>query len=329
MRRKVLIDTDPGVDDLLALVLAMSSPELEVLAICTVCGNVSVERATRNAHRLLEMLSPKPLPVLAVGAGCPIGREPVNAQAVHGSDGVGDLWRFEREDGTPRYPDPPLPASLPTALEIYRNLTRSHKGEVTLVCLGPVTNLALFLMAYGKETQGAFREVIIMGGAIKCAGNITPSAEFNVFADPHAAQWALNSGLPILFIPLDVTERVLITREEMEEISRMRGDPVGDLLRDASSKVFSFMEERTGEAIFYLHDPLAVGVAVDPSVVKAVPLHVEVETRGEATLGRTVADLRPIKDEWKAVPNAKVALEVDSAKFKALFRERVCRARSS
>jgi inosine-uridine nucleoside N-ribohydrolase len=323
VHKRVIIDTDPGVDDALAIVLALLSPELKVEAITTVNGNVPLEQATRNAALLLDLLDPKPRPILARGAAQPLKKRPFRAHSVHGSNGLGDLDRLKNPDGSRRYPDPKLPRHTPDVTELFLDLLKRYPDELSLIALGPLTNLAEALVADEKRVK-RLREVIIMGGAIRVPGNITPAAEFNIFVDPHAACRVFTSGLPIKLVPLDVTEKVCLESEEIENLARAMGAPLDMFLSDSTSKAMEHMEQVRGMAGIYLHDPLAVGVAIRPSMVRTTPLHVDVETRGGITQGMTLADLRAIRDDLKQPPNIHVALEVAAEQFLSLFKERLC-----
>lgn len=324
---RVIIDTDPGVDDALALLLAFRSSELRVEAVATVNGNVPLEQATKNAALLLELFNPEPRPILARGAAQPFGRGFIRAQAVHGSDGLGELSRFRNTDGSPRYPYPQVPQDFPDATEVLLDLLGKYPEELVLVTLGPLTNLAEALQADEKRVKG-LREVVIMGGAIRVPGNITPGAEFNISVDPHAAQRVFQSGLSIKLVPLDVTERVCLDSMEIENLAGSVGEPLGTFLRDVTAKGVEYMEQMRGVTGIFLHDPLAVAVAVDPSVVTTSFLHVDVETGEGITRGMSLADLRPIRDEMKQPPNLHVALDVAAERFLSFFKERVCQRSS-
>jgi inosine-uridine nucleoside N-ribohydrolase len=324
---RVIIDTDPGVDDALALLLALRSPELEVKAITTVNGNVAVEQATKNAALVLDLLGPEPRPILARGAAQPLGQGFIRARSVHGSDGLGELNRFKNPNGTPRYRFPQLPQDIPDATEVLLELLGQYPEELTLITLGPLTNLAEALQADKRRVMG-LREVVIMGGAIRIPGNISPGAEFNISVDPYAAQRVFQSGLPIKLIPLDVTERVCLDSMEVKDLAQAMAEPLGMFLSDVTEKAMEYMREVRGKAAILLHDPLAVGVAVDPTIVTTTSLHVDVETHDGITRGMTLADLRPIRDDLKQSPNLRVALEVASERFLSFFEQRLCQGSS-
>jgi len=323
MGKRVIIDTDPGVDDALALVLALKSHELHIEAITTVNGNVSLEQATKNAALLLGLLDPRPRPILAMGAAKPLRKNHVRAQSVHGVDGLGGLHRFVNRDGSPRYPEAALPGQIPDATEVLLDLLDRYPHEISLITLGPLTNLAEALKQDARRVK-RLREVVIMGGAIGVPGNITPAAEFNIFTDPHAAHRVFRSGLPMTLVPLDVTEKVCLDSEEIQSLARLMEKPLGGLVRDMTEQSVKYMTEFRGISAIYLHDPLAVGVAIDPMTVKTASLYVDVETSKCITQGTTIADARPITDALKQPPNLDVALEVESARFLQFFKERLC-----
>jgi inosine-uridine nucleoside N-ribohydrolase len=324
---RVIVDTDAGVDDALALILVLRSPELRVETITTVSGNVSVGQATSNVFKILDLLDPESRPMVARGAHQPLKKKPLNAHRVHGADGLGELHRFKNADGNPRYPEAQLPADLPEASSALLETLARYPNEVTVISLGPLTNLASALLADAERFRKA-KELVIMGGAIAVPGNITPAAEFNIYADPHSARLVFASGLPIRLIPLDVTEKIRLEASEVKSLSRAAEAPLGQFLADASSRIMQYMEETRGRAELVLHDPLTVGVVVEPSLVGTRPLSVDVETEASITQGMTLADLRPVPEELKQPPNLQVAMEVDERRFKTIFRERLCQRSS-
>jgi purine nucleosidase/pyrimidine-specific ribonucleoside hydrolase len=202
-----------------------------------------------------------------------------------------------------------------------------YPDELSLIALGPLTNVAKALEA-DKKRMKSFREVIIMGGAIGIPGNVTPAAEFNIFVDPHAAHTVFKSGLPIKLVPLDVTQKVCLESKDIQALAREMEPPLGMFLSHSTSKAVEHMVQVKGIAGIYLHDPLAVGVAIRPDVVKTSPLHVDVETRGGITEGMTLADLRAIREDLKQIPTIDVALEVVAERFLSVFKERLCRKSS-
>lgn len=314
----VLIDTDPGVDDALALLLAWRSPELHVAGVTTSYGNVQVEQATRNLFQILKLAAPPLAPLIGRGAARPLQGPLRTATQVHGPDGLGGLESFRNQDGSPRYPSIEVAPGLPSALEVWENCLRRFPEELVLVTLGPLTNLAQALIAIPQALR-KLRGVITMGGAITVPGNVTPAAEFNVHSDPHAAQRVMDAGLPLTLVPLDVTTRVTWSREAIHLLAVTRSDPLGQFLKDATGTVLAYAEKVQGQAAMELHDPLAVGVAIDSTLVERVPLQVTVATQGRATLGRTVAGRRG---------QVLVALKVDAPRFLSLFLSRLGPERS-
>ncbi|MGH7233526.1 MAG: nucleoside hydrolase [Nitrospiraceae bacterium] len=322
--RRVILDTDPGVDDALAIALALRSPELDVTAITTVCGNVPVEQATRNLFSVLGLIRHPADLLIGQGAAKPLIRPLDPATYFHGADGLGELDRVQNEDGSPRYLPPDLSRVLPTAHEIWMECLRRFPDELTLITLGPLTNLARALES-DPSTVRRFRDVICMGGAINVPGNVTPAAEFNIFADPDAARRVLESGLSITLVPLDVTTQVALSRENILALTMGATGAVPRFICDATTKALDYTQQTEGQAVFHLHDPLAVAVAIDPSLVQTVPLHVDVETGGHFTRGLTLTDRRPLQSSYKAPPNVEVALKVDGKRAVRLFQERLCR----
>lgn len=313
----VIIDTDPGVDDALALLFAGACPELRVLAVTTVAGNVGLAQATENARRILPVAwGGEALPPLHPG----VPREAVTAEHVHGADGIGGAAALVREDGSPLYP-PSAPLGMGDAPEAILRLATQHPGEVTLITLGPLTNLA---EAIRRNPQGvrSLRRVVILGGAFREPGNTGPVSEFNVFADPEAAQTVCDSGLPTLWVPLDVTHRCVLRRETL---AALPDTPRAGMARDVAEFYIRYHVGGYGEPACFLHDPLAVAVAIWPDLVRTEPLRVNVETEGRFTRGMTVADFRPPAYRSPAAPNADVCLEVDAPAFLQRFVERLAR----
>jgi inosine-uridine nucleoside N-ribohydrolase len=319
----VVIDTDPGLDDALAILLALRSPELEVLGMTTVCGNVPVGQATKNLFRVLSLLS-SPSVLVGQGAARPLEYQLATAAAFHGTDGLGELDRFVDEAGACRYPAPRLPAALPTAQEVWQECGRRYPGELVLITLGPLTNVALALKVSPATVQ-RFTRIIAMAGAIAVPGNVTPVAEFNVYVDPHAAKRVLQAGLPLTLVPLDVTTQVGYDRSRLAALTQGSCDGVTCFIADALGRGFDFAETVEGHGQVYLHDPLAVAAAVDPSLIRTDSLYVEVETVGETTRGATIADRRTLRPEHKAKSNVQVGMGLDVGRTMALFEERLCR----
>ncbi|MEK6804047.1 MAG: nucleoside hydrolase [Nitrospirota bacterium] len=320
---KVILDTDPGVDDALAILLALASPELDVVGVTTVCGNVPVGQATKNLFRLLNLVKPPPGLLVGQGAARPLEEDLVTAAQVHGSDGLGELDSVLTAEGTPRYPQVRLPSVLSTAQDVWNECVRRYPDDVTLITLGPLTNVAVALKV-NPLTVHKFRSVIVMGGAVGVPGNVAPAAEFNMYVDPHAAHRVFQASLPLMLVPLDVTTRVGVTRESLMTWAAASRDPLGRIATDMTRKAFEFAEKVEGHGLFYFHDPVAVLAAVDSSLLKVEPLHVAVEMAGRVSRGITIADRRLRTPEEKARPNMRVAVDVDVDRTLSLLRNRLC-----
>ena len=322
--RPVLIDTDPGIDDALAILLAWGLAGLRVEAISTVAGNVSVDLATVNVFRLLEAARPTHRPRVARGAAAPLRRPLVTAAHVHGDDGLGNLDRFRGPDGRPRYPSPRLDLETRDGADLILETAGRFGEDLVVIALGPLTNVAL---ALGRDPARLRRigRLVVMGGAVTVAGNVTPAAEFNFYVDPDAAQAVLAGGLPVELIPLDVTRRVTLGRAALDTRLPPPRGPRGQFLEDFCAHGFAFGGRR-GDGGITLHDPLAVAVAADPSLVGLEPLHVQVETESDLTRGLSLADRRPGAPEGRQPPNCHVALAVDAPRAVALTLEGLCRA---
>lgn len=322
MPRHVIIDTDPGVDDALALILALQSPELCVDAITTVSGNVDVELATQNTLTVLGLFPPERRPPVARGADRPLVRALDTAAPAHGDDGLGGVSRLRTAAGQPCYPTVSAAHVYRDALACMLDLIRRSPGELTLVALGPLTNLALTLHR-DAHTFRQLAEVVIMGGAVTMPGNVTPVAEFNIYVDPEAAQAVFASGVPITLIGLDVTERVRLTGEMIDQYVRPVGSPLSQFVMDCTAHTIEFSTRVKRPPGMAMHDPLAIGALIDPTIVHTAPLSVQVETKGELTTGMLVADRRPLHSDLKAPANVHVALEVDAARFLKMFLHRL------
>jgi inosine-uridine nucleoside N-ribohydrolase len=324
-----LIDTDPGIDDALALLMALASPEVSVEAITSVAGNVPVDVATANVHRILAVAGPATSPRVARGAAAPLRGPLVTAMEVHGDDGLGGASGIRDSRGQLRYPPPaaadprraPGAAGATDGPDLILEMADRFAGELVVVALGPLTNLAVALERDRRRLSRVAR-VVVMGGAIAVPGNVTPSAEFNFHVDPEAAAAVFRSGLPLELVPLDATRQATLRRAALAA-ALGRGRPaVARFIDDFTNHLFAFGDQR-GEEGFALHDPLAVGVALDPSLVELEPLHVDVEDEGRVTRGAAIADRRSLPSREKAPPNCRVALTVHAARFLDLFLARV------
>ena len=322
MTLPLLIDTDPGIDDALALLLALRSPECSVEAITTVAGNVPVERCTLNALRVLEAVGPARVPPVGRGVDKPLTRTLVSAAHVHGDDGLSNLAEIREADGSLRYPKPRAGLSPLDGPDLILDTIDRFPGELVVVAIGPLTNLAVALQRDPRR-MAQLRRVVIMGGAVGVPGNVTPVAEFNFYVDPEAAAQVLASGLPIELVPLDVTRNAILPRSVLQQRLAACPDPVSRFIADTTQRGFQFGEE-IGEGGITLHDPVALGIAVVPSLTYFESLHVAVECEGALTRGMSVADRRSIPVGRKAPATCRVARWLRADDFLNLFLERLC-----
>ncbi len=326
----LLIDTDPGIDDALAILLALASPEVRIETVTVVAGNVPVDLAAANARRILAVAAPTPMPPVIRGAEAPLKRSLVTAGHVHGQDGLGNLDRFVDRGGRLRYPEPPPPKppsmiEARSAAEAILETVDRWGPELTVVALGPLTNVAAAAALDVRRLARAGR-VVVMGGAVTVPGNVTPAAEFNFFVDPEAAAQVLEAGLAVELIPLDVTRRVVLAQAVLtERLRRCPDDRIARFILDFTLHGFAFGASQEGGGIV-LHDPLAMAVALDPSLVTFEPMSVEVECEGKLTRGLSLADRRAIPSHRKQVPSCRVAMDVDADAVLRLFLERLCPA---
>lgn len=309
MPRKIIIDTDPGQDDAVAILLALASPELEVLALTAVAGNVPLPLTQKNARVIVE-LSGRPVPVYA-GCDAPLKRRLVTAEHVHGKTGL---------DGIP-LPEPTHPLQPQHAVDYLIDTLRAHPpGSITLCPLGPLTNLAAaFLKAPNIMPKVA--EIVLMGGGCFEGGNITPAAEFNIYVDPEAADIIFKSGIPLVVMPLDVTHKALTSRSWVEGM-RALGTPVGTAVASWTDFFERFDTAKYGSEGAPLHDPCVIAYLIDPALFHGRHINVEIETSSELTLGMTVADWWRVTDR---APNALFMGDVDREGFFALLTERLGR----
>jgi inosine-uridine nucleoside N-ribohydrolase len=308
-RRPLILDVDTGVDDALAIILALRSPEYELQAVLTVSGNAPLSHTTANTLTVLDILDAPPIPVVA-GADAPLARPGMTAGEVHGGDGLGGVaatFPVSR-----RHVAADAAGFLLTAI-------RRVPGELTLIATGPLTNIAL---AIEKDihTMRQVRALIVMGGAVRVPGNAGPVSEFNFAVDPEAAAIVMRAGLPLTLVPLDVTERVTFTRRHLDGM--LAPGRVHAFVKQITASTMGFHRTHGEDEGIFLHDPLAVGVALDPSIVRQEPMAVAVETRGALTTGMAVADLRRGQ---RGAPTANVCVSVEAERFLRLFIERVLR----
>jgi len=303
----VILDTDPGVDDALALLLAAASPELDVLAITTVGGNVSLDQATENARRIVPIAWHGRVPP-PIHRGTSAGLE--TAEYVHGFDGLGGVSAMMGEGGIETFPVG-VQLAHRGATEAMLSLVRQHPEQITVVTLGPLTNVAAAFQQEPEAMRGV-REVVIMGGAFRETGNTSPVAEFNIFADPEAAQVVCESGMRLRWVPLDVTQRCLLRPEHLERLSE---SPRLRFAQAIASFYMGYHLRGYGEQACFLHDPVAVAAVIWPELFRSEPMRVDVEPFGALTRGMTVADFRRTANRTAAVPNSSVTLGVDTERL--------------
>lgn len=303
----VIIDTDPGIDDAIALMLAFGSPEIDVLALTSVSGNVPLTYTTQNALNLLHAMGRTDIPV-GQGAATPFLTPATDSAAdVHGEDGMGGVV-FET---SPNSPDPR------TAVELITDLVEQSDVPITLIALGPLTNVATLITAR-PDIAARLGKVIIMGGGARDLGNMTPAAEFNIWFDPEAAQKVFHSGLDLHMVGLDVTYSAVTHQEDWEPLRG--GGSLGAKVLELVDFYTKFHSEQYGTSATAQHDALAVASLIKPDLVKAQKLNVNVECVGTYTRGMTVTDVKRISN---AEPNVEVALEVDASGFNRFLIDRI------
>ena len=309
--RKIIIDTDPGQDDAVAILLALASPEdLDVLGITAVAGNVPLDLTAKNARIVCELAGKVDVPVYA-GCDRPLGRDLVTAEHVHGKTGL---------DG-PDLPDPTMSLQDGHAVDwIIDTLRREPAGSVTLCPLGPLTNIATALQK-APDIAGRIRQIVLMGGAYFEVGNITPAAEFNIYVDPQAADIVFKSGIDLVVMPLDVTHKALVTKPRNDAF-RALGTPVGIAVAQMTEFFERFDKEKYGSAGAPLHDPCVTAYLIRPDLFTGRRVNVEIETQSELTLGMTVADWWGVTNR---APNALFIGDLDADGFFALLTVRLAR----
>jgi purine nucleosidase len=337
-RIPLVIDCDTGIDDSLALLYACASPEAEILAVTCCSGNVGAAQVARNSLAVLELAGRTDVEV-AIGRTTPLIRALETTPETHGPQGIGHA----------ELPPPRRAVSDRHGVDVIIDIARRRPGEVTLVTIGPLTNLAVALLRE-PELPRLLRRLVLMGGAFRVAGNTTPREEWNIHCDPEAAKIVFRAfgeaGMPNLplALGLDVTERVTFLPDHLVALARRAGsrpddsialargedpmhstrsvasNPVVRYLADALRFYMEFHARYDGFYGAFIHDAIALAAALDPSLVKTVAVTVDVETQGAITTGETVADWRHL---WGRPPNCAVAVEVDAEAFLARFIERV------
>ena len=310
--QRILIDTDPGVDDALAILLAMLSPELHIEAITTVCGNVPVTQGTENLLRILGVLNLEEFPLIAQGEAQPLVKPLVTAAHVHGDDGLGNVSQLRNADRSPLYPPANTSISSTSGVDLILEMVTRYPDELTLVALGPLTNIAKAIRKDPAKMQG-LQKIVLMGGAFEEYGNVTTTAEFNIFVDPHAAHEVFHFDVPIHIVPLDATHQIILTGERLHAETDKHPDRISQFLKDATQPCMEFYRQHIGFWGFHIHDALPIGTLTHPDYFESVPAHVQVETEGTLTSGMTVAYLR--HDRLHPNPNAQVCIKVAAEAF--------------
>ena len=309
MRKKILIDTDPGRDDAIAILVALASPELDVAGIVAVAGNVPLHHTERNALQIVDLAGRTDIPVYA-GCDAPLERELVTAVYIHGETGL---------DGY-ELPAPKCSLEAEHGVDfIVRTLRSAEPRTVTIAALGPLTNIATALMR-APDIGPRIRELVMMGGGFSEAGNIRPSAEFNVYADPDAAALVLRSGIPIAMAALDVTHQLVATPERIEAFAAL-GNAAG-IAAAALADFRKYGIERFRGKGAPIHDACVTAYLLEPDMFGGKLVNVEVETKSELTLGTTVVDWWEVTDR---APNVNFLRTVDAERFWALLTERLAR----
>lgn len=307
MLKKIIIDTDPGIDDAMAIFLALRSPEIKVMGLTSIFGNVNCAQATLNALRLLEIESHTDIPV-AKGCDMPLFINTEHyATFVHGDDGLGNT-------------NQPLPKNKPmdiSATEFIIKTILENPGEITLVPIGPLTNIALAVKLEPKIIK-LVKEVVIMGGAATVPGNVTPVAEANIWHDPHAASIVFSSGMPVTMIGLDVTTKIIQNKSYLNQIYSAN-NPATILLKNIMPCYQSFYFEFFGSEDIHTHDPSTIAYLINPELFTAKRMPIFVETQGHC-MGQTIPDYR---GKWGKLPLSNVCVEVNSSGVLELIRDRL------
>lgn len=321
--KKVIFDTDPGTDDAMALMLALHSPELDVRGITVVPGNVTAAQGLENALRMVSLANRCDIPV-AAGAQHPLFQKLITAEFWHGKNGLANIEL------------PPSKCKVDGRFgpDLIIQMVHASPHEITLVPVGPLTNIALALLK-DPSIVPLVKEVILMGGAIS-GGNVNAAAEANIYNDPEAAQIVFQAGWPLTMVGLDVGDKTLLSQKYLDQLGQTHG-PVNDFIYSVAKYLIDLSAKFNSPGT-PMYDPLAVGVAIDASLVQAPEMHVDVETRGQFTRGETVAnrhgyvernvlhgDRYVIEGVDRVEPNAKVCVGVDADRFLQMFVSRIQR----
>jgi purine nucleosidase len=305
--KRIIIDTDPGVDDALTFLLALASPEIQLEGLTITQGNVTVERGRRNALAVLELLNANHIPV-AQGTSLPLVGPLLASDIVHGESGLGNA----------KLPEPQTKPVSQHAIDYLIERFLAEPGKISLFAIGPLTNIALAIRKEARFVE-AVKELVIMGGAIREGGNITPQAEFNIYTDPHAAHVVFHSGIPITLIPLDVTHKCMLYAEQIKRLNQHE-TPISRFVADATAVYIDFTKSKTGAEGCALHDPLTLATIIAPELLTFEEQYVDVDISGGVSMGKTFADFYHSTNQ---PANMKVALDVRGEEFVELFLQRM------
>lgn len=304
MKKKVIIDCDPGIDDSLALILALNSPELEIVGITTVSGNVKADQGAKNALKVLKIMNREDIPVY-IGEEVPLERELITAQDTHGEDGLGET-NYEEADVEINYGG------------VDFILDKSRKGDISIIALGPLTNLA---KAIERDEEGfnMINEIVSMGGAFRSHGNCSQVAEFNYWVDPHGVKEVFDrSKVPFSMVGLDVTREIILTPNLIELIKQIGGDIANFIVDITRFYVdFHWNQERTLGCV--INDPLAVAYFIDRTICDGFTSYLDIVTDGKA-VGQTLVD---VGNFYRKEHNGRILTKVDSKRFMKMFLERI------
>ena len=304
---RVILDTDPGIDDALAILLLAASPEITLEAITVTHGNTTVDKCAKNALQIAELCNLINVPI-ARGASEPLVKSLSVAEETHGDGGLGYAV----------LPEPALKLSTLPAVELIINLVHKFPGEITLLCIGPMTNLALAILR-DPSIVPLIKNVVSMGGTIHAPGNATPSSEYNVFCDPHAFDVVIRAGLKFTLVPLDVTYECLFQKRHMDRI-QSKNLAIRKFIDDSTRFYMEFHDEYQSIEGCAINDPLAAAILIKPDLVQYSDYYVNVELKGEHNVAKTSAD--HFKATGRAA-NSKVAMKVNVEAFMDFFIERV------
>lgn len=307
MPKHIILDTDPGIDDAYAILLALASPEIVIDGIVSIHGNASTKDTARNALAILELANASHIPVYK-GCDVPLVKAPLLSPETHGDTGLGYA----------KLPDPQTQPREEFGSDYLIEQIMAHPGEITLVCIGPLTNIALAIRKEPRIVKNV-KEVFIMGGALRHEGNTTEQAEYNIYVDPHAAHVVFHSGMPITLTPLDVTYQCIFTKNDLNRLMKI-DSPITKFIEESSRFYMQFHDDYQKIDGCVINDPLTLALTFMPEICEYRDLYVDVDISTGVGLGNTFADFYNYN---KRPANMKVALGVDQRKFMELFLERI------